>query len=57
MGEHFTAADILLVSCLDWALMYGMALPPPLGAYRDRVALRPGYLDAHEQNDPTNAVV
>jgi glutathione S-transferase len=54
MGEHFGTADILLVSCLDWALMYGMELPPPLGAYRDRVASRPGYLEAMEQNDPSN---
>jgi glutathione S-transferase len=56
MGEHFGTADILLVSCLDWALMEGLDLPPPLGAYRDRVASRPGYLAAMAQNDPSNAV-
>jgi glutathione S-transferase len=55
MGEHFGTADILLVSCLDWALMYGMDLPVSLGEYRDRVASRPGYLTAMEQNDPSNA--
>jgi glutathione S-transferase len=54
MGEHFGIADILLVSCLDWALLYGMDLPPSLGAYRDRVASRPGYLAAMAHNDPTN---
>jgi len=53
MGEHFGTADILLVSCLDWALMYGMELSPSLGTYRDRVASRPGYLAAMAQNDPS----
>jgi glutathione S-transferase len=56
MGEHFGTADILLVSCLDWALQLGLDLPPPLGAYRDRIASRPGYLAAMAQNDPSNAV-
>jgi glutathione S-transferase len=56
MGEHFGTADILLVSCLDWALMYGMELPSPLGAYRDRIAQRPGYLAAMAENDPSNTV-
>ncbi len=56
MGERFGTADILLVSCLDWALHYGMDLPAPLGIYRDRVASRPGYLAAMAQNDPSNSV-
>jgi glutathione S-transferase len=53
MGDHFGTADILLASCLDWALMeeYKLDLPPPLGAYRDRVASRPGYLAAMAQNE------
>jgi glutathione S-transferase len=56
IGERFGTSDILLVSCLDWALLYGMDLPAPLGAYRDRVASRPGYLAATAQNDPSNSV-
>ena len=55
MGEHFGMTDILLVSCLDWALMYKMDLPGPLGEYRDRVASRPGYKTAMASNDPSNA--
>lgn len=56
MGENFGTADILLVSCLDWALMEGLDLPPSLGAYRDRVASRLGYLAAMAQNDPSSSV-
>ncbi|MGY4623371.1 glutathione S-transferase [Bradyrhizobium sp. USDA 4486] len=26
MGEHFTSADILLTTCLDWAIAYGSAI-------------------------------
>jgi glutathione S-transferase len=52
MGEDFGIADILLVSCLDWVLMYGMELSPSLAAYRNRVASRPAYLAAVAQNDP-----
>lgn len=54
MGEHFGTADILLVSCLDWALMEKLELPSSLNAYRDRVTLRPGYQAAQMQNDPSN---
>jgi glutathione S-transferase len=54
MGEHFGTADILLVSCLDWALRYGMDLPAPLAPYRDRVASRPGYLAAMAQNSASS---
>jgi glutathione S-transferase len=57
MGEHFGIADILLISCLDWVMQEELDLPPPLGAYRDRVASRPGYLSAMAQNDPSNRSV
>ena len=52
---HFSAVDILLTSCLDWALGYDMALPAPLGDYRDRVAARPGYKAMMTENDPSKA--
>ena len=57
MGERFGIADILLVSCLDWALRYGLDLPPFLGEYRNRIALRPGYLEAVAQNNPSESEV
>ncbi|MGK7916064.1 MAG: glutathione S-transferase family protein [Prochloraceae cyanobacterium] len=55
MGEQFGTIDILLVSCLDWCLTYQMELPAPLGEYRDRIALRPGYQTAMANNDLSNA--
>ena len=43
-------ADILLVSCLDWAKAYGFDLSPNLKRYRDRLIARPAYQRAHERN-------
>jgi glutathione S-transferase len=53
MGKHFGTADILLVSCLDWALMINLRLPPPLVQYRDRIAARPAYIEAMKKNNPS----
>ncbi len=55
MGEHFGTPDILLVSCLDWALMYKIDLPAQLAEYRQHIASRPGYKAAIASNDPSNA--
>lgn len=43
-------ADIVLVSCLDWALHYGFALPESLETYRQRLAGRDGYQRAFNVN-------
>ena len=42
----FGLADMMLVSCLDWALFYGLELPDHMAAYRDRMAERPAYKKA-----------
>ena len=55
MGEQFGTVDLLLASCLDWCLDYQMELPEPLGEYRDRIGLRPGYQTAMANNDPSHA--
>ena len=55
MGQQFGPADILLVSCLDWALLYKIDVPASLRDYRDRVAARPGYETAKASNDPSRA--
>ena len=55
MGERFGITDILLVSCLDWALTCKIDPPTPLRGYRGRIALRPGYRTAMARNDPSNA--
>jgi glutathione S-transferase len=50
LGDPFTAGDILLVSCLDWAVFYGIPLPEPLPAYRARLTAREAYRRASALN-------
>ena len=50
MGEQLSPADILLVSCLDWAVRYGIALPEYLMDYRARMTARPAYQSATAMN-------
>jgi glutathione S-transferase len=49
-GDRLGVADILLVTTLDWALNYDIALPAPCLAYRDRAAARPAYAAAQAAN-------
>eukprot|EP00439_Symbiodinium_sp_Y106_P088320 s1_g856.t1 len=50
MGEKFSLPDILLVSCIDWALFYELPVPTELQEYRDRIAERPAYQSAMAKN-------
>lgn len=43
MPYGFGLADVLLVSCLDWALAYGIDLPDALAAYRSGIVRRAAY--------------
>jgi glutathione S-transferase len=43
LPEGFSVADILLQTCLDWALAYNLSLPDKLSLYRERIAQRPAY--------------
>lgn len=43
MPFGFGLADVLLVSCLDWAAAYGLELPEDLPAYRSTIAQRDAY--------------
>ena len=51
VGDAFSGADILLVSCLDWARAYGFTLAPALDAYRERHHERPAYRRAAALNN------
>lgn len=51
-GQRLSVADILLTTCLDWAASVGIAVPGSVTAYRERVAARPGYIEAIHRNDP-----
>lgn len=46
----FGLADIVLMSCLDWAVHYGFDLAPELLRYRNSVAQRPAYRRAMASN-------
>ena len=46
LPSGFGLADIMLMSCLDWAVFYGEDLPKHVGAYRKRHAARPAYKKA-----------
>jgi glutathione S-transferase len=49
-GDHLSTADILLMTCLDWASAVDIALPQRVLDYRQRVAqLRP-YQEALKRN-------
>jgi glutathione S-transferase len=52
LGDRLSAADILLLTCLDWAVSCGIALPESWSHYRQRVALRPAYQAALKKNFP-----
>lgn len=52
MGDEFGLADIMLISCLDWAHFYGLEIPVGLSTYRERIASRPAYQRAFAVNYP-----
>lgn len=43
LAEGFSAADILMITCLDWALSEKIELPGPAAAYREQLITRPAY--------------
>ena len=50
LGDDFSAADILLSTCVTWALRYGVPVADAVVAYNDRVTARPAYARALETN-------
>ncbi len=54
VGSNFSGADILLVSCLDWAVFYGFDLPASVRSYHARVTDREAYQAAFALNFPTH---
>ena len=56
LGEAFSAADILLSTCLVWAQFVAIDLAPTLVAYQERLAARPAYAAAMAANFPPEAI-
>jgi len=50
IGEHFTGVDILLTTCLEWALSYGFDLSAGPREYLSRVRKRETYQKARDLN-------
>lgn len=50
LGERFTAADILLSTCVTWAVHYGIPVADSVAAYNARVTARPAYRRAEQTN-------
>jgi len=46
MGDQFTSADILLATCLVWAIDYGVGVCDVATPYLDRVTTRPAYKES-----------
>ena len=46
MGDRFTAADILLMTCLTWSIAYKVGVCDSARPYMDRIAARPAYQQA-----------
>lgn len=52
MPIGFSLADMILVSCVDWADFYRVEIPKSVKEYRDRISKRPAYSKAMKINFP-----
>jgi glutathione S-transferase len=52
VGSRFTTADMLLTTCLNWAVDYGVPVTPACLAYAERISARSGYITALAANQP-----
>lgn len=52
LGPDFSGVDILMTTCLDWAMRYELALPPAFAEYRARIDAEPSLALALAANDP-----
>ena len=50
MPGGFGLADVMLMTCLEWAHVYGLELPEVLDTYRHRISERPAYQRAAAVN-------
>jgi glutathione S-transferase len=55
MQDQFTSADILLTTCLTWAVDYGVGICDSAQPYLQRILSRPAYRSASEANKAREA--
>lgn len=56
MGDQFTSADILLTTCLEWAIAYGVGICDNAFPYLERIRARPAYRSGKQANAAPAAV-
>lgn len=58
-GDKMSTADILLATCLDWAVEYKIELPPSIQRYHARLVNRAAYQEAMKRAfcDPSSVPV
>ncbi|MEM7469418.1 MAG: glutathione S-transferase family protein, partial [Pseudomonadota bacterium] len=52
VGDDFSPADIMLVTCCDWAVAYELPLPTIVSKYHQSLAEMDSYLAARQANFP-----
>jgi glutathione S-transferase len=52
MGDRFTSADILLTTCLEWAIAYGVGICDNAHPYLENIQQRPAYQLSQAANVP-----
>ena len=57
LGDRFGAADILLSTCVTWAVNYKVPVADAVLAYNARATERPGFEAAVERNKPPAGMV
>lgn len=56
MGDRFTTADILLTTCLDWAIAYDVGICDTARPYLERIQQRPAYKSSAIANTPLTPI-
>jgi glutathione S-transferase len=56
MNDRFTSADILLTTCLEWAIAYGVGICDNAHPYLARIQQRPAYRAGMEANIPLQPI-
>jgi glutathione S-transferase len=55
VGSRLTTADMLLATCLAWAVSYRLAITPACHAYLEGITSRPAYRAGLAANAPRTA--
>jgi glutathione S-transferase len=55
VGDRFSTADLLLTTCLVWAIDYGVGIPTSVEPYLARILDRPAYKAGLHANSPLPA--